>query len=413
MNVVIIGNGAAGNSAAENILRMDSRIRVTLISEEPFPEYSACVLCDYISGELPRQRVFLKNEKDYSKSGIKALLGRKVNELDILNKRLLVEEKYYSYDKLILATGSAPVLPDIKGLNKKGVFFLKTLGDAEAILRHQGKKAVVIGSGPIGIEAAVALKKRGYDIYIVEILDWILPKFLDKECSLIVTEILSRNRINVIAGERVNEIYGERVVEGILTVHRQISCDTVIIVAGMKPRTELIRGLRIDSGQYGGIKVNLRMETEHPDIYACGDCVQVKIPGSYENISSMLWFNAKQQGKIAGLNSAGIRREYSPPINVISLKIFDTYIASVSNPDYLTDGKYEIIEKKYPDIYCRIALDAGIMKSIQIIGKSDELGILSSFLKKRIKIDRIRNYLNLEEIPSLFPWYEKIRYYLN
>ena len=214
MDVVVVGNGIAGNTVAETILSVDLQAKVTIISDEPLPEYSACVLCDYISGALPKQRVFLKSKKDYSALGIKTLFGRKIEVFDPFRKRIVVGNRDHPYDKLILATGSEPILPPIKGVEKKGVFCLKTLSNAEAILKHNGKKAVVVGSGPIGIEATAALQKKGYEIHLVEILGWILPKLLDQRCSVIAADVLGKNGVDVIVGERVNEFAVERASRG-------------------------------------------------------------------------------------------------------------------------------------------------------------------------------------------------------
>jgi NAD(P)H-nitrite reductase large subunit len=414
MKIIIIGNGIAGNSAAETVRVVNPEAEITLVSEEPYPEYSACVLCDYIAGELPRQRVFLKKKKDYEGIGVKTLLlGRRVEAIDPIKKRVVIEGENYSYDKLILATGSEPLVPPIPGLRKKGIFPLKSLSDAMAISRHKGKKAVVIGSGPIGIEATIALKKKGYEIHLVELLGWVLPRLLDEESSRMTAEVLHRNGVDVIVGEKVNEIHGQRKVEGISTDCRQITCDTVILSAGVKARVELAKKGGIGLGRFGGIKVNLRMETDQPDIYACGDCVEAVLPGIDETVLSQLWLTARQQGEIAGSNAAGRAREYTLPMNVISLRVFDTYVASVSHPKYYTNQKYEKIEKKFKDVYCRMALENGILKSIQSLGKLDEMGIFASFIKREVKIDRMKELAGLGQGSSLFPLYEKIRYYLS
>ena len=414
MKIIIIGNGVAGNSAAETVRAVNSQAEITLVSEEPYPEYSACVLCDYIAGELPRERVFLKKKKDYEKMGIDALLlGQRVEAIDPLNKRVVIEGKNYSYDKLVLATGSEPLVPPIPGLKKKGIFPLKTLSDAMAISRHKGKKAVIIGSGPIGIEATTALKKKGYEVYLIELLEWVLPRLLDKETSRMASEVLSRNHVEVILGERVNEIYGKRKVEGVLTDRRRIACDTVILSAGVKARVDLAKQCGIGLGPFGGIKVNQWMETDHPGIYACGDCAEAELPGVGETVLSQLWVTARQQGEITGLNTGGRVREYSLPMNIISLKVFDTYVASASHPKYYTKKKYEKIEKRFEDVYCWMALEDGVLKSIQSVGKLDEMGIFASFIKKGVKIDRIKELAGLGQGLSLFPLYEKIQYYLS
>ncbi len=412
MNVVIVGNGIAGNTAAESIRRSNAQAKITIISEEPFPEYSACVLSDYISREIPRKRVFLKSKKDYERLGVKAIFGERVDDIDTVGKRVVLEDQEFFYDKLILATGSEPMIPPIQGVKKRGVFSLKTLGDAQAILKHRGKEAVVIGSGPIGVEATVALKKKGYDVHLIEILSWILPRLLEKECSRVATGILYQNGVHVVVGEKVHEIHGQRGVEGVSTDRRWIDCDTVILSAGVMPRTELAKRVGISLGPLGGIKVNTRMETDQPDIYACGDCTEVMLPGSDDTVSSLLWLTAKKQGEIAGWNSVGTMCQYCIPMNVISLRVFDTYIATISHPNYAPDRKYEKIEKRLKDLYRRVILEDGMIKSVQTVGKSDEMGICYPFLVKGTRVERIRKYMGAEEVPPLFPVYEKIRNYL-
>jgi len=412
MNVSIIGNGVAGNSAAESILSFDPAADITLISEEIFTEYSACALCDYISGELPERRVFLKRKQDYSTSGVKAILGKKVNGIDPFGKRIKFEDTDYLYDKLVLATGSEPILPSIDGIEKKGVFCLKSLSDAHDIIGHRGKKAVVIGSGPIGIEATVALKKRGYEVCLVELLGSILPKLLEKKCSSIVTATLLKNGVNVVVGEAVNEIYGGTAVEGVSTDKRQIRCDTVILSIGMQPRTELAKDCGIALGKHGGIKVNSRMETSLQDVYACGDCAESMLPGSNESVLSLLWFNAKQQGKVAGSNASGVNRQYPAPVNIIVLRVFDIYIASISNLLYTPDLKHEKLEKKFRDRHCTFVLHDGKMAAVQMVGKPDELGIFFPFLQKGETIEKMRKYVDSKVDCTRPLWIKTISHYL-
>jgi len=413
MDVVIVGNGIAGNSAAESILAVDPRAKITLVSDEIFPEYSACALCDYISGELPRQRVFLKSEEDYLELGIDAIFGKKVNGFDPVERKIQIGDTDHSFDKLVLAIGSEPILPSIKGVEKQGVFCLKSLSDAEAIVRHNGKKVAVVGSGPIGIEATVALRKRGYEVHLVELLGSVLPKSLDEECSALVADNLCKNGVDVVVGEGVKEIYGESVVEGISTDRRQIPCDTVILSIGMKPRTELVRDCGITFGEHGAIKVNSRMETNLQDVYACGDCAECMLSDSHESVLSLLWFNAKQQGKVAGFNVAGVNRQYLAPMSIIVLRIFDTYVASISNPIYTPGQTYEKIEKRIRDGYLRFVLDNGRMIAAQMIGELDDLGVFFSFLKKGEMIEKVRKYVHLREVPPVFPFYARISHYLS
>jgi len=183
LKFVVIGNGIAGNSVIEKVREIDRDVELTVISEESCPEYSACILASYLSGEIKRERVFLKTEEDYRKEGINTIFGKKVTEIDTVKKRVVLEEGYLSYDKLVVATGSKGITPPIGGVNKEGVFLFKSIEDADKILHFNPTKAVVVGSGPIGIEVCIALKKRNCEVYLVELLDWILPKVFDKRSA--------------------------------------------------------------------------------------------------------------------------------------------------------------------------------------------------------------------------------------
>ena len=188
--VVILGNGVAGNTAASTIRHLDSRIEITLISAETYPEYTACALPHYLAGEFERQRLFLKSEEDYPAEGIKTIFGRTVSGIDPEKKQVLLGDESLSYDKLIMATGSRPLVPPIPGVDLEGVFSLKSPGDADRILEGLGQTAVVVGSGPIGVETAISLKKQGDQVYLIELLERIMPKIFDEEAASLVAAIL-------------------------------------------------------------------------------------------------------------------------------------------------------------------------------------------------------------------------------
>ena len=177
--IVIIGNGPGGNEAA-SIIRKHSNISVSMFSEEPYPQYSACFLHDFISGTLDRKLLFLKNEQDYVANAINTFFGKSVYEINAGKKCVIYEEGKEYYDKLIIALGNRPIVPKVDGLNLKGVFTFKTMKDAESIAAYKSNTVVVVGAGPIGVEICIALKRRGLDVYLIEKEGWILPKILEK-----------------------------------------------------------------------------------------------------------------------------------------------------------------------------------------------------------------------------------------
>ena len=225
MKVIIVGNGIAGNTAGSTIRRLDSQADITIISEELYPHYSACALPQYLAGELKRQKLFLRAGSAYRREKIKTILGQKVTSISPGNKKVFLNSKSLAYDKLIVATGSKPVVPPVRGVNLDGVFFLKSLSDADHIRNTTAPVAVVVGSGPIGVEAGIALTKRGVKVYLVELLGRIMPRVFDEGPSSLLTDILERNGIKVLTKESVTGIIGNRKVEGIVSSKRRIKCD--------------------------------------------------------------------------------------------------------------------------------------------------------------------------------------------
>ena len=328
MKFVIIGNGIAGVSAAHTIRTIDSDASVTIVSDEAEPAYSACVLPHYVGGEIGRDKVIIKNFSEYSGDGIGLLSSQRVTDIDVEGKRVILENGSLGYDKLIVAAGSRPVTPPSIRVEKDGVFTFKSLADANKIARWQGRSAVIVGSGPIGLEAGMALKRRGYQVVVVELLDHILPKAFDAYPARLIKQILEENGIRVLDGERLVEVLGTKAVSGIATDKRTIACDTVVLAMGMKPRGISLFD-NIKTGENGGISVNDRMETSLTGIYACGDCVDARDLITGRDVNSMLWHNARRQGEVAGCNAGGMSVEYGGSLNDTGLNLVGMQAVSV------------------------------------------------------------------------------------
>jgi NADH oxidase (H2O2-forming) len=321
MKFVIVGNGIAGLSAAHAIRKISGDASITIVSDEAEPAYSACVLADYLGEEIPRDKVFIKDFAEYARDGIQLVSSQKVTGVNIEDKRVILEKAHLVYDKLIIAAGSKPLIPTSAPAQKSGVFTFKSLSDADKLVRWKGRSAVIVGSGPIGLEAGMALKKRGYRVVVLELLPHILPKVFDAQPAARIKQILERNGVEVSEGERLVEILGTDSVSAVATDKRTIRCDTVIFAVGMVPRGSLVFG-KVKRGEYGGIAVNERMEASLEDVFACGDCVDAKDLITGCPVSSMLWHNARRQGEVAGSNAAGVPLEYSGSPNVTGLHLF-------------------------------------------------------------------------------------------
>lgn len=405
MHFVIIGNGIAGNSAASTIRRLNKEADITIISEETYPLYSACVLANYVSGETGRERIFLKAFPDYLQENIQLISGQKAIALDVGRKRVILESESKTYDKLIIAAGSKPVVPAIKGKDKKGVFTFKSVDDADRIYGWDGQTVVVVGSGPIGIEISLALNKKGYRVFLVELLDWILPRVFDEYPASIIKDILEQGGIEVSTGERVLEILGSDRVEGVATDRRRIICDTVILAAGMRTEVELAEGA-LKLGELGGILVDDRLCTSVPDVYACGDCIEVKDLVTGHPALSLLWHNARWQGEIAGCNAAGIPRNYPGSLNFTGVELFGTQAVSIGTPMGTSQDGQEVIERKRDGSYKRVILSNGVPVGVQSINWSENMGASLTAMLRQEKVKNFKDLLSWRRSPSTFPkWF--------
>lgn len=406
MKVIVIGNGVAGNVASSTIRRLDSHAEIVIVSEERHPEYSACALPHYLAGDLERQRLFLKTSKDYNREGIKTIFGQKVVAISPEDKRVFLDSKSLAYDKLVVATGSRPLIPPIRGIDLEGVFPLKSLNDADQILCYNGRRAVVVGSGPIGVEAGIALHKRGVRVHLIELLNRIMPRVFDETPSSLLRDLLEKNGIEVSVGERVKEVIGNGRVEGIVTDKRQIECDMVILGSGMKPNVELAEQSGLKIGGLGGLSVDRQMMTNFSDIYACGDCVEAADMITGEPALSLLWHNARQQGEIAGYNCAGIVRSYPGSQNITSLDIFGTHAASFgyTQSEHSQGRNIEVTERVGRKNYHRLISSNGRLVGAQFIGDTRDMGALLCLLLRGDDLNEM--WQALDKI--LIPWHYKV-----
>ncbi|MFC1991908.1 NAD(P)/FAD-dependent oxidoreductase, partial [Chloroflexota bacterium] len=298
------------------------------------------------------------------------------------------------------------------GINLDGVFTLKSPGDADQILDNLGKTAVIIGSGPIGVETSIALKKRGAQVYLIEVFDRIMPRIFDEKPASILTGILEEEGIRVLTGEKVVRITGNGRVEGIVTDKQEIECDEVVLSVGMRPNVELAKQAGINIGSLGGIAVNRQMMTNLDDIYACGDCVETKDMASGKDTLSPLWHNAKRQGIIAGYNCAGIHKIYAGSESITSLDIYGTHAVSFGSIE--TDNQdedIEVIEKYAGNNYYRLVISKGRLVGAQSVGDAKDMGALLYTLIKGENLNKIQH--TVEENPKpLNPLYHRVARYI-
>src|SRR4030042_2322539 len=336
-NLIIIGGSDACISSALRALELDPKIVATMIVADNYPNFSICGLPYYISQDVTHWKNLAHRTRDnIENEGIRLFLEHRANSIDTQNKTVTIVNKsgvikVLDYDKLIIGTGAVSVKPNIRGIDHPGVFFLRWIPDAfaidEYIKKHNPQKAIIIGGGYISMEMSEVLSRRGLKVTVVEFFDSVMPS-VDIELGLKIKDILVSNGITVynkIAVESINKNGDTLIVKG--TKGFEFQTGMVLVSVGCIPNTELGRSIGINTGVKGAFKVNQKMETNIPDVYAAGDCVETwhKISRKYTYLP--LGTVAHKQGRIAGENAIGGNREFAGSLGTQSVKIFDKVIA--------------------------------------------------------------------------------------
>jgi NADH oxidase (H2O2-forming) len=388
--IAVLGNGIAGYEAARAARKIDPEPRVVLLTKEPYPLYSACVLTDYIAGEIPKQKVFLRTTESYTQKGIELLLSTPVLDLDPQQRILHLEDGELSYDRLILATGSRPVIPPITGIEKEGVLTLKTFQDADFMHTAKGQAAVVVGSGPVGIEAAVAFCRRGWSVSIIEIMDRILPRLFDTPFTQALTNRLEAKGIQLLLKEKVAEILGEKRVESVRTDKRVIPADIVVLVTGMIPETALAKQGGLAIGSSGGIQVDKYMCTSSDGIWACGDCTESEDLVTGTKGLHMRWNNARLQGRVAGANAAGAVKRYPGSLNITTVNLFHEAAASVGRLAFeLSPQELRVLHRKRSWGEAFLVLRNNHLVGVQVLGRTERVGSLVGIILRGSDLRKI------------------------
>lgn len=324
-NIIIIGGGVAGLTAAESARKRAPQTTITIIETEKSLPYYRTMLSDFLYKSLTDTELYLRPLDWFKENNINLIIDTKVVNIDFDNKTILMENNQKStYDQLILATGATCNIPKVKNSNLDGIYTLRSKNDAEEITKmaKKSKKAVIIGGGVLGLEAACAMKELGLEVSIIEMMERLLPRQLDSTASeLLEAQLLSKGYIfhkNTI----VLSYEGKNSVEKIILDNgMEIECDLVIISAGITSNKELFAGKDLEMNR--GVLVNSEMKTSIPNVYACGDVAEFngKVIG--------LWEVSIEQGKVAGANVVGNKISYVEKIQPLLFEGMGISIVSI------------------------------------------------------------------------------------
>jgi NADH oxidase (H2O2-forming) len=352
-NITIIGLGSGGFATLLAIRRTDPEAFITIIERRSYDMFSPCGMPYAIEGtvDLDKLKFSVPQEKQLTK-----LLIHEAQSIDPVKRNVTSKNKNTGeivstpYDSLIIAYGAEPFVPPIKGAKEnlgKGVYVLHDIESAREIMDHvsSAKKAVVVGAGPIGLEICEALRTKGLDVVVVEMLSFAMSRAIDRDMAKFVEKYLTENGIKLIFNKSVDSINGSPV-SSVSVGDEIIEADIVILASGVRATFDMVKNAGIELGKWG-IKTNAAMETNIKGIYAIGDCVETVSLINHRPTMMQLSSSAYRQGMVAGANAAGGYDTYEGALGTFVTVIGDIEVAATGfNEFFASAAGYKIITGK-------------------------------------------------------------------
>ena len=388
MNVVILGAGPAGVSAAETLRALDPNVNITMISREPFPPYSPPLMAEYLlhGGDT----IFWRGKDFPQKHHIRFLASQTVIRVEPEARRVqLASGDVLYYDKLIVATGStlyAPVKNKVENPRGEGTtagfYNFKSLSAArqikEKIEAGTVKTAVVVGAGFIGTEISIALSELGVRVTMVEMEDRVMPRMLDEDSSQLAQQFLEEMGIEIRLQTRGEAFFGQGMAQGLeLASGEKLYGDLMIAATGVRPNVDFLK----DSGfnVHWGLLVNEYLQTNFPDVYAAGDCTEVPDRITGERYVHAIYPNAVEQGQIAARNALGEQVAYEGGYNMNSLKHLGIPIMALGR----VGGEETLHYFNGKDVLKKIYLTDGKITGVRLVGDIDNAGVFFSLMVQK------------------------------
>jgi len=401
MNYVIVGNGPAGTSAVEGIREADAKGRITVISDEGVVNYSKPLLSYLLSRKLKKNQLAHRPEDFYVRNGVELWLKKKAVKLEIAENRVILSDgKAVAYDRLLIATGGVPIPLRVSGKKTEGIFSFTRLREAEDLARYLKdnavREAVVVGGGLIGLKATEGLLGRGISVTLVELADRILSATFDRRASEIIEGALKKEGCRVFLKNTVTKIAGDRsgkVREVILQNQVKVPCQVIIGAIGVVPNLEWVKGTEIRSDR--GILVDEGLKTSVQNVFAAGDCCQTRdFFGGAPRVVP-IWPSAVRQGKVAGFNMAGGKKEYEGPLVMNSVELCGIPTISVGLTDPPEGNGYETMEslQEKKGIYKKLVLRNDRIVGALFVGDITRAGVYTGLIKEAMKVDELRDHL--------------------
>ena len=416
--IVVVGANHAGTCAINTITGFNEGDEVVVFDQNSNISFLGCGMALWIGGQISKSDgLFYSNKEKLESQGAKVNMNSKVERIDFDKKFVCatlengqkVEE---SYDKLILATGSLPIVPQIPGRDLENVQLVKLFQNAEEVIKKLEnpdiKTIAVVGAGYIGVELAEAFERHNKKVIVVDIANTSLSSYYDPEFSALMDKNLSDHGIKLAFGETVKEIKGNGKVEAIVTDKNEYQCDMVILAIGFRPNTELGKDY-LETMSNGAYIVDETQQTSKKDVYAIGDCATVLFNSTGEKSYIALATNAVRSGIIAAYNACGKKLETigvqgSNAISIYDLKLVSTGLSEqkakqlgmeVLSTSFEDLQKATFIETTNPKVNIKIVYDAKtrVILGAQMASTYDmSMGIhmFSLAIQEKVTIDKLK-----------------------
>jgi NAD(P)H-nitrite reductase large subunit len=402
---VIIGASAAGLAAVEAIRRVDQDCPITVISKEPLPLYSRVGLTHFISREVGYDGMRMRDDGYFDRMKVRGVMGVAALAVDPTARRVkLSNGENLAYDNLLVASGSHAVMPPIPGTDLQGIFPCITNVDAKQIDEaiSSAKEAVVIGAGLIGIQVVDAFARRGLKTTVIEQMPYVMPAMADAVSAAMAEEALREADVTVRCGVRATELLGQnsQIVNVKVDSGELLPCQLLVMATGVAPNIDFLDGTGVRMNR--GLIVDAYQRINLDGIYVAGDVAETVDMFSGEQVVNAIWPEALNQGKIAGLNMAGVPTTYEGSIAMNVTTVNGMSIASIGlwNPK-VDDGHQirEVRDDRGPS-YRKLVFDGDQLVGAMLVGNFEDAGILHNMIRTRTTFTLKPDHL----APSTIRW---------
>jgi nitrite reductase (NADH) large subunit len=390
--LVVVGNGMAGMRTVEELLKLAPDLyQVTVIGAEPYGNYNRIQLSPVLAGEIEVSDIMLNDFAWYQSNNIELISGTSVTRIDRLRRQVVTSQgQAIGYDRLLLALGSSPFVPDLPGVDLEGVVSYRDIADVNAMIKASAthQRAVVIGGGLLGLEAAAGLKRRGMQVTVLHLMPFLMERQLDQPSAQTLQRSLEARGIEFILGADTSHLSGQggRVCAVHLKDGRELPADLVVFAAGIRPRAQLAREARLQCNR--GVIVNDAMQTFDPRIYAVGECAEHR-GVAYGLVAPLFEQASVCANHLARLGFSSYKgSKLSTRLKVTGIEVFSTGdLASAANDEDV------VLHDPDAMVYQRAVIRDGVLVGAVMVGDTSTASWLNRLVNQKADVRALRQHL--------------------